>query len=497
MSFFKKLKSALGLSSEQEYDDPPIVLENLPKDPPKIEIDEPLEVQEEIMIKIFDKVVEVTNASLPGYLSESVNAEKQKKYLYNALDQSVKQYLVDLDAKSQAKCMALWQNERDELYVQMETIKQRAADLEARKNEVNEQKLSSENQRRALTERVRVLEAKVLSLEAEKEQYEIENRGLINKAKVAQVYESDMEAMRLELEQLRAAVSPEAAAEEVGKLQNEISKLQDEIGRLRNGNVNSQNENDRLRGNIDGLNTENGNLKSKIAGLQTEIKGIQNNNSNLTKEIAGLQNEIDGLQNDNNKLTNELSGLQNEIVGLKDNNGKLRNEIAGLRHHNDTLTESCEAAKVKSGMSDVMINDLQKRTSELLKKVKDAEQTHAELSEQLAVKDARIEDLLQVIDEKEARLAEEDKMFEEFEMLSNQMSLFEEVRNKLEGKIAKLKVDLKEARKENDTLRTTIKTNLYSHAEQERAMKETIDHLRSTGDTPLSSEDLSIYSDTL
>lgn len=497
MSFLKKIKSALGLSSEQEYDDPPLVIEKMPTEPPKIETDEPLEVHEDIMINIFDKVVEVTNESLPGYLSESVNAEKQKKYLFDALDQSVKQYLADLDAKSQAKCMALWQSERDELNLQMQTLKQRAADLEARRNEVNEQKLSSENQRRALTERVKVLEAKVLSLEAEKEQYEIENRGLINKVKVVQVYESDMEAMRLELEQLRAAVSPEAAAEEVGKLQSEIAALQEEITRLRNGSTESQNENDRLRGNIDGLNTENGNLQSKIAGLQTEIKGLQNNNGKLTNEIAALQNEIDGMQNDNSKLTNEITGLQNEITGLKDNNGKLRNEIAGLRHHNVTLTESCEAAKVKSGMSDAMIKDLQKRTSELVQTVKEAEQTHAELSDELAVKDAKIADLHQIIEEKDARLAEDENMFEEFEMLSEQINMFEEVKNRLEDKISKLKGDLKEARKENDTLRTTIKTNLYSHAEQERVMKETIDHLRSTDGAPLSSEDLSIDSDTL
>lgn len=495
MSFLDRLKIKLGISSGQ--DDDPVIIDDLPSEPPKVEIDEPIEVSEEIMLKIFDKVVEVTNASLPGYLAESVNAEKQKKYLYNALDQSVKKYLAELDEKSQAKCLALWQNERDELNRQMETLKQRASDLEVKRNEVNEQKLSSDNQRRALTERVRVLESKVLALEAEKEQYEIENRGLINKVKVVQVYEADMEAMRLELEQLRAAVSPEAAAEEVGRLQNEISGLQAEIDKLRNGTTDSQNENDRLRGNIEGLNTENGNLQSKIAGLQTEINGLQKNNGKLRNEIAGLQNEIDGLQNDNSKLSNEISGLQTEIDGLQDNNGKLRNEIAGLRHHNETLTESCEAAKVKGGMSDAMIKDLQKRTSELVQTVKEAEQTRADLSNEIAVKEAKIADLQNKIEEQDARLAEDENLFEEFEILSDQMNLFEDVKKKLEDKIAKLKADLKEAHRENDTLRTTIKNNLYSHAQQEKAMKQTIDHLRNNADAPLSSEDLSIDTDAL
>lgn len=122
----------------------------------------PITVSEEVMHQIFSKVVEVTNAALPSYLSGSVDPAKQKKFLYDSLDSSVKDYLRELDRKSQEKCMSLWKSERDELRKQMETLKQRAADLETRRTEINEQRLSSDRQRRALSERVHDLESKVM-----------------------------------------------------------------------------------------------------------------------------------------------------------------------------------------------------------------------------------------------------------------------------------------------------------------------------------------------
>ncbi len=442
MSFIKKIKTALGIGSDVEIDDnPPLEIANLPTAPPQIDTDQPIEVSEEMMMKIFDKVVEVTNSSLPGYLASSVNADKQKKFLYDALDQSVKQYLAELDAKSQAKCMALWQNDRDELNRQMESLKQRAADLEVKRNEVNEQKLSSENQRRALTERVRVLEETVLKLEAEKEQYEIENRGLINKAKVAQVYETDMENMRQEIEMLRASVSPEAASEEIEKLQNEISRQQTEITRLGN-------------------------------------------------EIESLEQVNDDLKETNDNLTEENGNLAQA-------NEDLAQENKNLAEANDNMKESCEAAKIKTGMSDVMLKDLQKRTAELVQTVKEAEQTTADLTDELAVKEAKIADLTQIIEEKEARLAENEEMFEEFSVLSEQMTLFEDVKNRLQQKIIKLKEELKETQLENENLRSTIESNLNSQAMQQQAMQHTIEQLRNNNEDLLSSEDLSIDTDAL
>lgn len=305
MSFIDSIKHILGISTTDEPDNSagyqqPEQRDSYTAPVPELAdtaTDEPITVSEEVMHQIFSKVVEVTNAALPSYLSGSVDPAKQKKFLYDSLDSSVKDYLRELDRKSQEKCMSLWKSERDELRKQMETLKQRAADLETRRTEINEQRLSSDRQRRALSERVHDLESKVMGLEAEKEQYEIEHRGLINKAKVASVYESDMESMREELEKLRK---------------------------------------------------------------QTSEKSIK-------EEIEKLNSEIESLRNENSRLNN-----------------------------------TCEAAKVKSEMSDAMLSELQKRASESQQVAKDSDKRIEQLQDELANKDAKIADLEKEVSDRDA-----------------------------------------------------------------------------------------------
>lgn len=396
MSFFKKLQNALGFGGDNETDDnmpdvevsaTTITVNNATPD--LADADTTIEVSQDMMLKIFERVVEVTNTAIPDYFKQSVDAERQRKYLFDALDASVKDYLAALDEKSQAKCMAVWQKERDELRTQMENLKQRAADLETKRSEMNEQKLSSDRQRRALSERVHDLEAKVMKLEAEKEQFEIENRGLINKAKVASVFEADNEAMKQELDTLRKSASGEKVREEIDKLNQEINYLKAE---------------------------------------------------------------------------------------------------------NAKLTESCEAAKVKDEMSESMLNNLQKRASESQQNVKDLDKKIEQLEDDLAVKDAQIADLMNQINEKNARLAENEQTFEEFEKIASQLDAFENIRNKYEEKIQKLKEELAAAQKDNESLKTTMDDDRNAHARQQKAMKDQIDRLKSD---PIAGEDFSFDGDTL
>lgn len=396
MSFFKKLQNALGFGGDDDTDDnmPDVQIPSskiaVSTDTPNLaDADTSIEVSQDMMLKIFERVVEVTNTAIPDYFKQSVDAERQKRYLFDALDASVKDYLASLDEKSQAKCMAVWQKERDELRTQMENLKQRAADLEAKRSEMNEQKLSSDRQRRALSERVHDLEAKVMKLEAEKEQFEIENRGLINKAKVASVFEADNEAMKQELDMLRKSASSEKVREEMDKLNQEINYLKAE---------------------------------------------------------------------------------------------------------NAKLTESCEAAKVKDEMSESMLNNLQKRASESQQNVKDLDKKIEQMEDDMAVKDAQIADLMNQINEKNARLAENEQAFEEFEKIASQLDAFENIKNKYEEKIQKLKEELAAAQKDNESLKTTMNDDRNAHERQQKAMKDQIDRLKSD---PIAGEDFSFDDDTL
>lgn len=200
--------------------------------PSFMDIDQTVEADPVQVRKIFNSVLEVFNENMPTFLSSSVDPEKQKKYLYDMLDSSVKDYLSSLEESAQARCMAQWKSERESQKNEMENLRQRARDLEAKKAEMNEQKLSSDRQKRHLTERVRDLEKKVMELEAEKEQLDIENKSLLNKAKVANIYETDIEAMRTELEELKKHQSNQDMTEENDQLKAENARLNAEIKRL-------------------------------------------------------------------------------------------------------------------------------------------------------------------------------------------------------------------------------------------------------------------------
>lgn len=382
MSFFDKIKSVFGLETyEDELIQDGIAPEEVSQ-PQQFDYNNkpsvadpamPLTASPEVVAKIFDKVVEITNSAIPAYFANSVNAERQKKYLYDALDQSIKDYLTSLEVEAQKKCKALWQKERDELKIEMNNLKQRTREVESKRSELNEQKLSADRQRRALSERVHDLESKVIQLEAEKEQYEIENRSLINKAKVANVFEADNETLRKELEQLKKQMSGEIADDE------------------------------------------------------------------------------------NNRLKDEVTHLREQITQLND---------------------AVEAAKVKDEMGNAMVNDLQKRASDSQQTAKDLNAKVEQLTQEISLRDAQIADLKKEVADRDAQIAEDDETINEIQALAEQLEAFEEVKTKLQDKIKALKEELKEAHKDNEMLKSTIKTNLYSHAQQEQAMKQEIEQLK-------------------
>lgn len=198
--------------------------------------------QQEMTRRIFDKVVEIVNTSLPDFLAKSVDPDREKQYMFEALDQSMREYILSLDSAARARCEAMWQSERDGLRAEMDKLKEQARQLEEKRSAMKERQLSADRQKRALSERVHDLEAQILKLEAEREQLELENKSLINKAKVANVYETELEEMRRRLAEVSAgaaapAAEPDTAAldaarREAEQLSEQLSKLKEENARL-------------------------------------------------------------------------------------------------------------------------------------------------------------------------------------------------------------------------------------------------------------------------
>ena len=121
--------------------------------------------------------------------------------------------------------------------------------------------MGPERQNRALGERIHELEMKVTNAEAEVEQYELENKSLLNKLKVVQVKTDDADYFKTENERLKA---------EIVKFKNEAA-------------LSSNSNNDELEAKIKELERENSTLKDSISTIETEKES----------SISDLQKELD------------------------------------------------------------------------------------------------------------------------------------------------------------------------------------------------------------
>lgn len=140
---------------------------------------------------IFEGVVKIFNDSLPGFLKESIDPEAQRRYLYNALDDSVKDYLKRADDEARRRNRSSWERERQRLESDNKSLVEKIKSLEDKGEEGRKQQLSAERQKRALAERVHDLESRIATLEADKEQYELENKSLLNKLRLTALQAED------------------------------------------------------------------------------------------------------------------------------------------------------------------------------------------------------------------------------------------------------------------------------------------------------------------
>ena len=103
MSIFGKVKQALGFSDVDDYfdtmeDDSSVASYNKVSQPevksPKESINkENVEPEDKLPLEIFDSVIKIFNDSLPDFIKSSLDVNAQRQYIYNSLNQGVKDYL--------------------------------------------------------------------------------------------------------------------------------------------------------------------------------------------------------------------------------------------------------------------------------------------------------------------------------------------------------------------------------------------------------------------
>ncbi|MCM1022121.1 MAG: hypothetical protein NC343_07520 [Muribaculum sp.] len=232
-------------------------------------------------LEIFDGLLQIFNAAQPDFISKCVDVEAQRKYLYDSMDASFKEYVGQLQLQAtqyaEKKCSHLLRTHTAEL----QELREKLASTEKHLEEQKQQNMSATRQKRAFTERVRDLEQQIEAANAEKEQYALETKSLLNKLKVAQVRESEAgndKELAAEIKQYRLAA--EEANRQVSQLNAQAVANQAESDRLKA-------ENHKLTESVDSEKDTNKLLNEQIESLRLQLE-----ETNLKLEEALRQQRV-------------------------------------------------------------------------------------------------------------------------------------------------------------------------------------------------------------
>lgn len=298
--------------------------------------------------EIFKTVVEVFNRSLPDFLGDSVDAERQQKFLYDALDDGMKRYLGSLDRDARRRYDEMRHADMLKTETELKELREALRRQEEEAEDVKKSQLSAERQKRALNERVRDLEKQIATLQAESEQLDLENKSLVNKLRINALQEKDIEAMRAD------------AAE----LQEQLAKLRVENTRLSEGL-----EQAKLR------DTLGETMVSDLQGRASEaLKSVQEKERELaavTAEKASLETQLAEMQTLRDDLEGALLRAATAEKGVADNKSvadDLRRQIDDLRAERDearTLAEGNAQQLARAREKLTVIAEIQTQVEQL------------------------------------------------------------------------------------------------------------------------------------
>lgn len=365
MAFFKNLKKSLGFENsdeEFEYQESYVDIKKKDTHKPiaKTSVSMPIVTEphdsvdyEKMKHDIFAGVLNIFNESLPDFLKSSIDADAQKKYLFDALDSSLQSYINNIGVESQRVCESKWQTERTSLINQINELKKINRDIESSKEEYKRQQLSADRQKRALATRIQDLESKVANFEAEKEQYELENRSLVNKLKATNVVERDVEELRLEnvrlQEQLKNIISSQSPSDVIVDTTNsELLALQQQ-----NNELLKQVEQMKLKEEMSDAMINELNAKASISikqveeleqekqSLATQLTAISSQLKDNEKELKESKQDLEIVE----QIQEEMSKFE-AIKAKKDEKiGELQQEIQHLRNQINELEQESESLK--------------------------------------------------------------------------------------------------------------------------------------------------------
>ncbi len=299
---------------------------------------------------IFDRVLEVFNASLPDFLQKSVDPEAQRKALADAMDESIKQYMAGLGAEAERVAESRLRNASDAARSESERLRKEMEQLEQQKVNLREQQLSADRRRRALQDRVKDLEEQIGGLEAEREQFQLENRSLLNKLKLADVQPGVIDELKREIERLQAQGGEAAAAPSA-----ELESLKKELEEAKAALAGKETENEQLAARIAELESHQADVQAGVdiskqmyTEIQEQLTGERQEKAAVEAQLQSVREELEqakGQLAEAEAFGQSVKELETQLSTVEAVIAKRDERIASLKSKNKKLKEELAAAK--------------------------------------------------------------------------------------------------------------------------------------------------------
>lgn len=465
MSFFGGLKRALGWSDDDDEDDYITYNSSAEKTSTTANVKNTVAEEEassvevvdfdgEIPEGVFDGLIEIINANLSPMVLKCLDVEAEKKYLYEALGPKFSEFVKSTRENGLSVARAEWTKEKNELNIKIEDFKSRCETAENEMREMKAMKMSEDRQKQALKERLRNLEDQVASAEAEKEQYDLENKSLLNKLKVSQlrtdaVEEAEKEITELKAEILRLKNQPA----ESGVPQETLDALEEEYKakmEVSNALVNSlQTAAAKNKADLEASEAVVADLQAKLESANAEI-------AEMTESLSVLddiQEQLLKVEDFKKKKNEEVQTLQEKIVALEEEKSALEQEKTALKEVKSTLEQ--EKAKAIEAVRDEDV--LKGRVAELELELSSSADKLSALAQENTDTLEMLRKREDVIEAQKAELAQAradyDALKAEFDTETNALKTAEvETVKKFQAEIAMLQAKLNVSGKIDDAL---------------------------------------------
>lgn len=263
--------------------------------------------------EVFDAIIELFNSTQPDFVKQCLDTEAQRAYIMEHISDSLKARFEAESEAARRQGEMKWQAERAKMTDDLEKIKSEYHSLKQQREEFESARLSASRQKRALNDRIRDLESQVINLQAEKEQYQLENRSMLNKLRVAGVRanadpDAEAELQRLTSENLALQDKAAAGASEIEKLQarnRELTETNDALTKT----------NDELTARLEESQAleMTDEQKATIEEIEARITRFDEIKKKKDRKITELSEQLKTLRSDNDTIKSERDRIEADL----------------------------------------------------------------------------------------------------------------------------------------------------------------------------------------